>query len=106
MSNLKYTNRPSETSNQDVLAQIALDLSSSWNHGAGALWEQLNPELWELTHNPWVVLQTVSGERLGKTISNPAFQKELNELADARRAESNSPRWFQQVYAKSQLSAV
>jgi starch phosphorylase len=106
MSNLKYTNRPSETSNQDVLAQIALDLSSSWNHGAGTLWEQLNPELWELTHNPWVVLQTVSGERLGKTISNPAFQKELNELADARRAESNSPRWFQQVYAKSQLSAV
>ena len=64
MSNLKYTNLPSEASNEDALAQLALDVSYSWNDTAGALWQRLNPELWELTRNPWVVLQTVSGAKL------------------------------------------
>ena len=38
----------------DLLAQIALDMRSSWNHATDQLWQQLDPLLWELTHNPWV----------------------------------------------------
>jgi starch phosphorylase len=106
MSNLKYTNLPSETSSEDILARLALDLSSSWNHGAGSLWEHLNPELWELTHNPWVVLQTVSGERLTQISSQPAFQKEMNDLEQARLADSKSQLWFQQTYPSSPLKTV
>ncbi len=64
MSNLKYTTLPSEASHEDVLAELALDVSCVWNHRAGDIWKRLNPELWEATHNPWVVLQTVSGSKL------------------------------------------
>ena len=46
------------------LAELALDLRSTWNHSADELWGQLDPELWALTHSPWVVLQTVARTRL------------------------------------------
>ena len=106
MGNPKYTNLPAETSHEDTLAQIALDLSLSWNDGAATLWERLNPELWELTQNPWVVLQTVSGARLNEITSDPAFQKALDAVAKTRLAEAESPRWFQQTHPNTQLSAI
>lgn len=30
----------------NILHDLALDLRSSWNHSADAIWRQLNPELW------------------------------------------------------------
>ena len=103
---LKYTNLPSEASNEDALAQLALDVSYSWNDTAGTLWQRLNPELWELTRNPWVVLQTVSGAKLEEIASDPAFQKTLAEVTKARAAESKSPRWLQQAHPNTQLKSV
>ena len=48
----------------DSLSELALDMRSSWNHATDQVWRELDPVLWELTHNPWVVLQTVSREKL------------------------------------------
>src|ERR1700730_868651 len=106
MSNLKYTNLPSETADEDALAQLALDVSGSWNDAAAPLWERLNPDLWELTHNPWVVLQTVSGAKLHAITSDPSFQSMLREVTQARQAAIESPRWFQQAHSNAQLSTV
>jgi Protein of unknown function (DUF3417) len=36
----------------DTLVDLALDLRWSWSHMEDKLWEPLDPELWELTHNP------------------------------------------------------
>jgi hypothetical protein len=44
--------------------ELALDLRWAWNHAADHLWIRLDPELWALTRNAWVILQTVSRERL------------------------------------------
>jgi hypothetical protein len=49
---------------QELLRQLAIDLRWSWNHATDELWRRLEPELWAATHNPWVVLQTVSPQRL------------------------------------------
>jgi glycogen phosphorylase len=106
MSNLKYTNRPGDISSEDALAQLALDLGWSWRHRAGTYWKQLNPELWETTRNPVAVLQTVSGERLEKITSEPAFRETLEELSQERSAENEAPRWFQQAHPNSPLTAV
>ena len=35
---------------------------------------QLDPELWAITHNPWVVLQTASPDRITSAMSDPAFR--------------------------------
>lgn len=105
MSNLKYTNLPSEGSNEDALAQLALDVSWLGRHTTGILWERLNPELWDLTHNPWAVLQTVSTKTLEGIVSDPAFQAALDEQTQARGAAAVSS-WFQRAHPSSPLSAV
>ena len=73
-------NRPSDTAVSDALRDLAFDLRWSFNHSADQLWERLDPELWDLTHNPWVVLQTVSRERLQSVTADPNFRKLLVEL--------------------------
>jgi len=39
----------------DSLAELALNMRWSWNHATDEVWRRLEPELWETTHNPWVV---------------------------------------------------
>ena len=88
------------------LAELALDMRSSWNHATDQVWRQLDPVLWELTHNPWAVLQTVSREKLQRVLSDPAFRKNIDDLVQARRDAAEAPAWFQQTYPQSPLSGV
>jgi starch phosphorylase len=48
-----YSLLPTEVEGFDPLAELALDMRWSWNHAADEVWLQLDPALWELTHNPW-----------------------------------------------------
>jgi glycogen phosphorylase len=66
---------PTEVEGIDALAELALDMRWSWNHAADEVWQQLDTSLWELTHNPWVILQTVSPDRLTRLAADPAFPK-------------------------------
>ena len=56
---------PTEIEGFGSLAELALDMHWSWNHATDEVWLQLDPRLWEITHNPWVVLQTVSRDQAG-----------------------------------------
>lgn len=47
--------QPKQIAGFDSLAELALDMRWSWNHATDGLWQRLDPELWELTHNAWVV---------------------------------------------------
>jgi glycogen phosphorylase len=106
MGNLRYTNLASESAGEDALAQLALDVRWSWNHSTDELWRRLNAELWDLTHNPWIVLQTVSRERLESVSSDPAFQSLLSELTQAQQNERERTTWFQQSHVNSPLKTV
>jgi len=90
----------------DSLAELALDMRSSWNHATDQVWRQLDPVLWELTHNPWAVLQTASRKKLQRVLANPTFRKNVDELVQARRDAAEAPAWFQQAYPQSPLSCV
>ena len=74
MSSPTYVDRPLDASISDALTDLALDMRWSFNHAADRLWEQLDPELWELTHNPWVVLQTVSQDKLQSVTADPTLK--------------------------------
>jgi starch phosphorylase len=106
MSSPAPSNRPSESKSTDILAELALDLRWSFNHSADKLWERLDPELWDLTHNPWVVLQTVSRERLQSVITDPDFQELLSEVHRERQIAEQRTAWFQQAHPNSQLKSV
>lgn len=90
----------------DNLIELALDLRWSWNHTADELWQQLDPALWELTHNPWIVLQTVSGDQIKRISTDPMFRKRVDELVLAKREEAQAPAWFQQNYQHVSLTSV
>jgi starch phosphorylase len=62
--------------------------------------------LWDLTHNPWVVLQTVSREKLQRVLADPAFRKYIDDLVQTRRDSADAPAWFQQTYPQSPLTCV
>jgi starch phosphorylase len=90
----------------DTLAELALDMRSSWNATTDHVWRQLDEVLWELTQNPWVVLQTVSRQKLQRLLADPDFRKNIDALLQARHDAAEATTWFQQTYPESPLNTV
>ncbi len=97
---------PLELEGFDSLAELALDLRWSWNHSADELWRQLDPTLWELTHNPWIVLKTVSRDHIIQMMKTRSFQSKLDDLLRARRESADSPTWFSRNHPTTPLNKV
>src|SRR5215469_15285447 len=98
--------RPTDTAISDALTDLALDLRWSFNHSADQLWEQLDPELWELTHNPWLILQTVARDKLQRVAADPNFHRLLMDLHREKTLLEESEAWFQQVHPRSGVSTI
>ena len=81
-----YNLLPTEIEGFDSLAELALDMRWSWNHATDEVWRQLDPELWEITHNPWVVLQTVSRDQIERVLADPVFRKNVDGLVGDQAA--------------------
>ncbi len=90
----------------DSLAELALDMRWSWNHATDEVWRELDPKLWDITNNPWVVLQTASRDKIQQVLANPAFRKNVDDLVAARRRASETPAWFQKTHPKTALNCV
>ncbi len=101
-----YSLLPTDIEGFDSLAELALDMRSSWNHATDMVWRQLNPELWDVTQNPWVVLQTASRDQIERVMADPVFRKTVDDLVKIRRDANETPAWFQQKHADSPLSCV
>jgi starch phosphorylase len=97
---------PADVAGFEPLAELALDMRSSWNHATDQVWRQLDPVLWELTHNPWGILQTVSRNQIERLSTDPAFRRSVDDLVRARREAAEAPAWFQQACPQSQLRCV
>jgi len=90
----------------DALTELTLNLRWAWHHGADELWAELDPELWALTHNPWVVLQTVSRNKLRDVLARPQYRTRVMRLLEQRRDYLASPAWFQQSHPRSPLTRI
>jgi len=101
-----YNLLPTEIEGFDSLAELALDMRWSWNHATDQVWRELDPELWEITHNPWVVLQTVSRDQIERVLANPVFRKNVDGLVQATRESATAPAWFQKNHANAPLTCA
>ena len=101
-----YSLLPTEIEGFDSLAELALDMHWSWNHATDEVWRKLDPELWEITHNPWVVLQTVSRDRIERVLADPVFRKNVDSLVEASRQAAEAPGWFQSNHAEAPLTCA
>jgi starch phosphorylase len=88
------------------LEELALNLRNCWEHTTAPVWSRIDPELWELTHNPWLVLQTASKKRINELEKDPEFYEQVRELAHHQRESLKRPGWFQQQHPNSPLSSV
>src|SRR5580704_16568568 len=78
----------------------------SWNHATEKLWRQLDPELWEITHSPWVVLQTTSRDQIERVLAAPVFRQSVEGLVQTKLQAVEAPAWFQQNHSQSPLTCA
>ena len=106
MSSVSTVDHPIEKPVSNALTELALDLKSSFNRSANKMWEQLDPELWELALNPWFLLQTVSLEKLQNLTIDPGFQSFLADLHHEKKIAEESESWFQRTHPSSGISTI
>jgi len=106
LSEQVYGRVTSDIDGVDSLAEIALNMHWSWNHAGDELWQQLDADLWEITHNPWVVLQTASRDQIKRVLADPVYRKRVDELVQASRRALEAPAWFQQKHSTESLTCV
>ncbi len=68
----------------DALRELALDLSWCYQHGTDEIWERLDPELWRLTNNGWLIVQSLSESKIEAANSDSAFFNDVQDLLAAR----------------------
>jgi len=90
----------------DELIELALDLRWSWDHSADEIWRPLAPELWDLTRNPWVILQTIAPSKLKDLTADVKFRTRLETLAQEMRTSRSAAAWFQESQAQAPLTTV
>ncbi len=97
---------PTNSEGFNSLAELALDMRWSWDHSADKIWRKLDPALWDFTHNPWVVLQTVSNDQFQSVMNDPAFRSIIDAMVKVKNDLNSSPAWFQQNFPKTSLTCV
>lgn len=97
---------PTNAEGIEILTELALDVQWSWNHVADELWQQLDPELWDRTHNPWIILQTASREVLEQKLVDPDFRGKMDALMAFKQHAATDTKWFQQSYPDAPLTCV
>ena len=97
---------PSMPEGLEGLTELALNLRWSWSHTADPLWEYIDPEMWNLTGNPWLILQTVSRTRLEALKSDARFRELMDKYVAAHRESLQTIRWFQQAYPLSPVTVA
>jgi starch phosphorylase len=97
---------PADVEGFESLAKLALDMRWSWNHCTDEVWRRLDPVQWELTHNPWGLLQTVSRDQLERVLSDSGFRGKVDALVKSSERSASTPAWFQRKYPKAVLTCV
>jgi len=101
-----YSFLPRKQKEVNILSELALDMRWSWNHSADEIWRKLDPILWESTHNPWVVLQTISRDKFQSLINDPLFREKIDFLLKSMKDSNAAPAWFQKYHPDSSLTCV
>jgi starch phosphorylase len=88
------------------LTDLALDLRWNWNHSADILWRTVDPELWEATEDPWLILESISRKRLETLAADATFVNELQRQLAYRKTYLSRSSWFDERYGDDALGTV
>ncbi|MFZ5623240.1 MAG: alpha-glucan family phosphorylase [Gemmatimonadota bacterium] len=82
------------------LADVAYNLSWSWNRDARTLLRLIDEPVWHLTrHNPIALLESTSAERLRECAADPVFMEQYRKVMAWREREAKSDgTWFERTW--------
>ena len=83
--------------NRQPLMELALNLRWSWSHISDELWRKLDAEVWELTQNPLLILNSISPARLEEVTAEHGFTEQLEKSLAALHEYLEEPGWYQQA---------
>ncbi len=83
-----------------ALHTLALDLRRCSSYFANELWEKVDPELWQKTRNPWLILQTLSDARKKELENDKAFSWLLKSHLERREKDLQASNWFEKTHGK------
>ena len=86
------------------LMELGLDLRWSWSHKSDILWGRMESEIWELTRNPWLLLQSISWVRLKALAENESFKQELQKQVEQHKKYLKEETWFSMTHGKLSLT--
>ena len=81
---MKRYSRLSLPSGLEGLADLALDLRWTVRQTTDKIWDMLDPEAWEKTKNPYLILQNVSQARLEEAARDSNLIKEITSWQEKR----------------------
>ena len=100
-----FLNRPLPPA-LEGLREFALDIRWNWSHVSDRLWERLDPETFELTNNPSLILSGVTQARLEAAASDPKLVAQLQSILKSRSHYLQDPGWFAKNYPAESLKSI
>lgn len=88
------------------LAELALDLRWNASHAADELWRYIDADLWESVRDPWMMLESITDERLDELHHDTRFISRLSEQLAIRRRYLEQPGWFPQTHDADRLNGI
>jgi len=90
----------------ESLTELSLDLRLAGSHTVEHIWRSLDPEAWQRINNPHMILQNCHQERLDALAANADLRTQLAERVKRRDAYMQSPGWFGENFAQSELKGI
>jgi starch phosphorylase len=90
----------------EPLAELSLDMRVTGSQLAARIWQSLDPEAWERSTNPFMILQHAHQDRLEAAAQDEDLKAEWNEWLQRRRRYLDSPGWFGETHSQSELKGI
>lgn len=71
---------PTQLEGIKYLNELALEVRVSWDHSTDDIWRRLDPELWDLTRNPTLVLHATSEATLKELAGETEFRRRVEDF--------------------------
>lgn len=78
----------------EMLRSLAFDLGIRWSEANEDIWLELNAEVWEMTHNPCLVLNAVSREKIDQHLAEVRFLARVQRITDEHQQQLAAQSWF------------
>jgi starch phosphorylase len=88
------------------LYDLALDMRWTGSQMTDRIWKMLDPDAWEITNNPYLILENVTEEKLLSAAEDENIKSELAFILKRKKSLEEETSWFDQNYKSQDMGTV